>query len=393
MINKPKPLERKVIASPENYFPTSPSLEIVGTFNAGAVEIKNKKGNLENWLLVRVAQTPIQENTNEIKLPYFKIPNKENQELQIGFDKYLKKDIIKETKKDVIILGEKNQEPRYRMKHLSLPMLLKLDSKGNIIERQQKPAIYPSYEYDRFGIEDLRITPFENENFLLTYVVPHRKFGVSTMALMTKDFKDYKTFSTNNTPRPIIPNVKDVAFFPEKVPSPSETSIIKKGEKIYATYIRPNAFKEVSEAGIWISYSPDLIHWGQEHRLTPEDGPTTGSGTPPIKIGNKWLAAYHETRKIKKNQNEYVTKIMMMDAKHPWNNFRSSDILETRKDYRGLLPENGYVEEVVFASGLTINDGIITIYSGIGDKWLAYSRYYAEDLIKFVNPSIKKNYF
>ena len=391
--NRPKPLERKVIASPEDYSPTSPNFKIVGTFNAGAVEIKNKKGNLENWLLVRVAQTPIQDNPNEIKLPYFKIPNEKNEKLELKFDAYSKERIIKETKKDVTIPGAKNQEPRYRMKHISLPMLLKLDSKGNIIERRQKPAIYPSYEYDRFGIEDLRITPFENGNFLLTYVIPHRKFGVSTMALITKDFKNYKTLSKNNTPRPIITGVKDVIFFPEKIFSPSETGSIKKGKKIYAAYMRPNAFHEISEAGIWISYSPDLIHWGQEHRLTPENRPTTGSGTPPIKISNNWLAAYHETRKIKKNQNEYVTKIMMMDAKHPWSNFRSSDILETRKDYRELLLEDGYVEEVVFASGLTINDGIITIYSGIGDKWEAYSRYYAEDLIKFTNPSIKKNYF
>ena len=227
--NRPKPLERKVIASPEDYFPTSPNLEIVGTFNAGAIEIKNKNGTLENWLLVRVAQTPIQDNPNKIKLPYFKIPDKKNKKLEIKFDSYPKR-IIKETEKDVTIPGGENQEPRYRMKHISLPMLLKLDSKGNIIERQQKPAIYPTYEFDRFGIEDVRITPFEDGNFLLTYVVPHRKFGVSTMALMTKDFKNYETLSKNNTPRPIITGVKDVIFFPEKISSPSETSIIKKAK-------------------------------------------------------------------------------------------------------------------------------------------------------------------
>jgi len=392
-MNKPSPLERKIIARPEDYSPISPNFEIVGTFNAGAVKIKNKKGGLEDWLLVRIAQSPIQDNPHEIKLPYFEIPNKKNQQLGVGFDIYPRKRIIEETKKDVIIPGGKNQEPKYRMKHISLPMLLKLDSEGNIIERQQKPAIYPSYEYDRFGMEDFRITPFKHKDFLLTYVTPHRKFGVSTMALKTKDFKNYKMLSKNNTPRPIITGVKDVIFFPEKVPSPSGTSIIKKGKKIYAAYIRPDSSRKVSEAGIWMSYSPDLVHWGQEHRLTPEDSPKTGSGTPPIKIGNKWLAAYHETKKIGKNKEEYVTKMMMMDAKQPWNNFKSSDILERRKDYRKYLPEDGYVKEVVFANGLTINDGIITAYSGIGDKWQAYSKYYLEDLVEFTNPSLSKKYF
>lgn len=44
------------------------------------------------------------------------------------------------------------------MKHISLPMLLKLDEKGGVIERQTKPLIYPAYEYERFGMEDFRIT-------------------------------------------------------------------------------------------------------------------------------------------------------------------------------------------------------------------------------------------
>lgn len=87
MLKPPKPIERKAIASPEDYSPLSKEFEIVGTFNAGAAKIKET----EYWLPVRVAQAPIQDNPNEIKLPYFEIPNKENQKLEVNFDIYPKK--------------------------------------------------------------------------------------------------------------------------------------------------------------------------------------------------------------------------------------------------------------------------------------------------------------
>lgn len=413
--NRPKPFERKIIASPEDYSPISNDFKIVGAFNSGAVKIKNKKGEIEDWLLVRVAQEPIQDDPNKIKLPYFKIPNKENQELQIGFDTYLKKDIINEGKKEVEI----PENETYRMKHISLPMLLKLDEKGNIIERQQKPLIYPAYEYERFGMEDFRITDMTltglekkinnsknwikgklgygeslQGNYVLTYVIPHRDESVSTPFIITKDFKNFKRLPEGNTPRPPIVGIKDVIPFPEKVKFPHKTESIKKNQKVYAGFIRPSSFDTISKPGVWVAYSSDGIIWGNPHRLTKSQrGEITGSGTPPIKLNGVWLAVYHEAKDIGGGKKEYINKLMMVDVNQPWKNFRNSEILTTREDYRELLPEDGYVENVVFANGLTTHNGICTIYEGVGDKWQAYSKYYAEDLVKFTDPSIKKNYF
>ncbi len=390
---RPKPIERKIIASPEDYKPLSDQCnvldqcEVIGAFNPGAVIIENNEGNLETLLMIRVAESPAANLSNVYKskvlLPYFEISNKANKKLEMGFDEELYKNIHAEGKKEVLLKGGTD-----RLKHISLPRFLRLDEKGEIIERSQNPAVYPAFEYERFGMEDFRITPFEDGRFILTYVSPHRDFGVSTPFLITKDFKKYNRLPEGNTPRPIITGIKDVILFPEKIPSPSRTEIIKKGQKIYSGFIRPNAFDYISKPGIWVSYSPDLIHWGQDHRLThSRNGETTGSGTPAIKIGKSWISAYHETTKNDKEEDVYNTKLMRMDHDKPWRNFKSSKVLLDRKDYLEYLSEPGYVPNIVFTSGITNSNGVVTLYSGIDDTWTVMDKFYEEDLIKFLDKS------
>ncbi len=383
----PKPFLRKVIASPEDYNPLSDKCQVLGSFNPGAVMVKNDEGDLETLLMVRVAESPKTNLTSNysdrVFLPYFNIHNKVNQQLEMKFDEVLDKDILSEGKKEVRI-----KNGTFRLKHISLPRFLHLDDKGDVLSREQNPALYPAFEYERFGMEDFRITPFEDGRFILTYVSPHRDFGVSTPFLITNDFKEYKHFPEDNTPRPIMTGIKDVIIFPEKIPSPSKTEIIQKGQKMYAGFIRPNAFYDVSKPGVWVSYSPDLVHWGQDHRLTiSKNGETTGSGTPAIKLGKSWISAYHETNHNNKGEGVYKTKLMRMNHNEPWKNFKSSGVLLDRKDYLDLLPRSGYVPNVVFTSGITNKDGIVTLYSGIDDTWTVMDKFYEEDLVKFLNKS------
>jgi predicted GH43/DUF377 family glycosyl hydrolase len=151
MIKAPKPFERKVIASPEDYSSLSKECKVIGAFNPGVAQIKTEKG-LETILMIRVAESPSHKHPNW--LPFFHISNKNySSNLELDFDKPLQADIEEEHKKHVKLKDETN-----RLKHISLPRLMKLDEQGNIIERNQEPCIHPLWEYERFGIEDIRIT-------------------------------------------------------------------------------------------------------------------------------------------------------------------------------------------------------------------------------------------
>ena len=368
---KPEPLERKVLARPEEYLPSTNKLRVIGVFNPGVTTYKDK-----TLLMVRVAEE-YKKNGEEIHLPFFEIPNKENVPPKIGFDTYSKKEITEE-KYFVKIPASKTSEETVRLKHISLPRIMLLDKDEKVIKKEQNPALNPSWEYERFGIEDIGITFLKKDKkYILTYVSPHRDFGVSTSFLETTDFKNYKRL----TKEPIFPGMKDIILYPEKIPNPESTMIIKKGEELYAALIRPNAFAEISTPGLWISYSPDLVHWGQAHRLTTKK--MTGRGTPPIKIKDFWFSTYHEVTK-NNNKVKYETKLMRADAKEPWKNLHTSDVLLTREDYRKILPEDGYIPDVVFTSGITEKNGIITLFSGIDDTWIVKDKFHTKDLIKFL---------
>ncbi|MBU2104210.1 MAG: hypothetical protein KKF67_00330, partial [Nanoarchaeota archaeon] len=376
----PKPFEIKLIASPEDYTPIKEDFKVIGAFNPGVTSVKTDKG-LETILYVRVAESPRKRITGKVLLPFFHIKNKEESPIEIGYDVMDRKD-LKVGKKEVT-----PKEGPVRLRHISLPRIVVLDENRNIVERRQEPAIYPSWEYDRFGLEDVRITPFEDGRYFVTYATPHREFGVNSQILSTRNIKDSKSLkrvTSDNTPRPEIRG-KDAALFPKKVPSPSTTEIIKKGELEYGSFIRPNDFSDLSIPGVWVSYSPDLVHWGQNHRLTlSENGEVTGTGSPAVERPYGWLEAYHETT-MENGKVKYVTKLMVLDFKEPWKILNLSPIFSEREDYRELLPKEGYMPNVDFTTGLIVDDGRTDFHKGICDEWSVLASYYTEDVDRFVN--------
>jgi len=375
----PKPFEIKLIASPEDYTPLGENFKVIGAFNPGVTSVKTDKG-LETILYVRVAESPRKRIPRKILLPYFHINNEEGSPISIGYDIMDRKDLKKIRKKEVT-----PKKGPVRLRHISLPRMVMLDENRNISERRQEPIIYPAWEYERFGVEDVRITPFEDVRYFITYATPHREFGVNSHILSTENIKDLKNLervTSDNTPRSEVRG-KDVALFPEKIPSPSTTEMIKKGVGVYVSFIRPNAFSDLSTPGIWISYSPDLVHWGQDHRLTiSKEGEVTGTGSPPVERPYGWLEAYHETT-MENDKVKYVTKLMTLVLKEPWKVLTFSPTFLERKDFRELLPKDGYVPNVVFTTGMIVDEGRTDVHSGVDDKWSTLASYYTEDVDKF----------
>ncbi len=376
----PKPFEKKIIASPKDFLPSREDFKVIGAFNPGVTTIKTEQG-LETILFARVAESPLEKIPGKILLPYFKILNEEQSIPKIDYD------IIDE--KEFKTINEKEAFPKIgpcRLRFVSLPKMMILNNNREISSTAQNPAIYPSWKFDKYGLEDVRITNFEDGTYIITYVTPHDEFGVGSSILTTKKIKesfDLERITSDNTPRPEIIG-KDVAIFPTKVPSPSKTTIIDKNNPVYASFIRPNAFSGLSTPGIWISYSPDLVHWGQNHRLiSSEKGEVTGTGSPPEKRQYGWMAAYHETTRNNKGKTKYVTKLMTLDLDEPWKVLHKSPVLLNREDFRDILPEDGFVPDTVFTTGMVIDGERTDFYQGIDDQWTTLASFYTKDIDKF----------
>ncbi len=148
---------------------------------------------------------------------------------------------------------------------------------GYQFEVAPTPFMMPSDEYDEYGVEDPRITYLDGE-YLITYSA-YSQYGVRVGLARTHDFRQIEKVAYITQP-----DFRNVVLFPEKI-----------GNQ-YVRLDRPHT--ELTPWSIWISYSKDLIHWGQSKIvLKPQayhwDAMKVGPGAPPIKNEKGWLNIYH----------------------------------------------------------------------------------------------------
>ena len=383
----PKPLEFRIISTPENVKPSSDFMKVVGVFNPGVTVV-----NDETLLMLRVAEIPVED---KILLPHFNVNDTQNSPFELSLDEIPKKNAKWVRDKELFL----KKEGHVRLRHISYPLIARSKDGLTIDSIEEKPSFYPCYEHERFGIEDVRITKIttpqgQEDVYAFTYVSPHRRFGVSTSMVTTLDFKKFKRFELHGSPRPIRTLVKDFAIFPEKVKSPEMIKDELHQYKMdYAALTRPNAFSELSSPGIWISYSDNLVYWGGTQRLIGSyNGEYTGTGTPPIKVGNFWLGIYHEVdprRKKRFGKDKYAAyrgRMFALDYSDPSKVIYRSDFLMNPNEHDH---PPGYRPNTVYPIGIVRREdqGIIDIYSGEDDSYTSVRRYYEEDLLKFLKES------
>ncbi len=140
-----------------------------------------------------------------------------------------------------------------------------------------KPCLTPQhhkccYEYVEWGIEDPRITSI-GDKYYLTYT-GYSQYQPLVIMTETKDFKDFTIHGPISEP-----SNKDCSLFPEKI------------NGHYWKVDRPSAGHRKD---IWISKSPDLIHWGSPQVLMQPlqgtwEADKIGSSSNPLKTEKGWL--------------------------------------------------------------------------------------------------------
>ncbi|MBU1098066.1 MAG: glycosidase [Ignavibacteriae bacterium HGW-Ignavibacteriae-2] len=211
-----------------------------------------------------------------------------------------------------------------------------------------KPALTPEdhnqfYKYVEWGIEDVRITPFEDK-FFLTYT-GYSKYNPLVILAETKDFINYKIHGPISEP-----SNKDCAIFPEKI------------NGYYYKVDRPTT---EDRTDMWVAKSPDLIHWGSyEIMMEPTSGTwetnKIGNSTPPIRTDKGWLMLYHGVRGFGISF-IYKVGVVLLDIEQPWKVIGKSrePILSPELDYERI----GDVGNVVFTNGWIPEDnGEVKIY-------------------------------
>ena len=218
---------------------------------------------------------------------------------------------------------------------------------------------------EEFGVEDLRICAMEGEEYLLTYSA-YSRHGVRIALARTVDFTSIERVAMISQP-----DMRNVVLFPGKI------------DGRYVRLDRPHS--EISPWSICISYSLDLIHWGDSKvvmkpALYHWDEMKIGPGATPFRTDRGWLHIYHGVFQTMAGA-VYRLGVALHDLDDP------SRIIGVSDDWI-LQPDDpweitGYVPNVVFTCGaVPENDGTVKIYWGGADTVMCAGTARITDLLE-----------
>lgn len=230
-----------------------------------------------------------------------------------------------------------------------------------------KPFMTPAREgifaeYETFGVEDVRICPFE-DHYLICYSA-YSEHGVRVGVARTQDFNSLERVSLISQA-----DMRNVVIFPEKI------------DGRYVRLDRPHS--DIHAWSIWISYSPDLVHWGDSREIIKPleyhwDEMKVGPGAPPIKTEQGWLNIYHGVFNTMAGA-VYRLGVALHDLNDPEKLLGVADswILQPEDPWE----ISGYVPNVVFSCGaVPESDGSIKIYWGGADTVMCVGTAQIEEL-------------
>ncbi len=214
---------------------------------------------------------------------------------------------------------------------------------------QAEPDKYPE---ELWGIEDPRITFVPELNKYAIVYTAYSRDGPGVALAFTEDFRTFERYGVI-----MPPEDKDAALLPHRIGGN------------WALIHRPVS---APRAHMWISYSPDLHHWGS-HKLMMEarrgawwDANKIGLSPPPIETPQGWLVIYHGVKHTAAGC-IYRLGLALFDLHRPEQCLKrgSEWVFGPTEPYE----QHGDVGNVVFPCGYTIApDGdTLHMYYGAAD--------------------------
>lgn len=226
------------------------------------------------------------------------------------------------------------------------------------------PVRFPEEEW---GLEDPRITYLEGEKRYAVVYVAFSPAGPMVSLALTEDFCEFERLGGV-----LPPEDKDAALFPCKFAGR------------YAMIHRPIVR---GEGHIWISFSPDLRHFGDHQVLLPArgggwwDSAKVGLGAQPIETSEGWLVLYHGVRATAAGA-LYRVGLALLDGDDPRRVLHRSPewVFGPHAPYEWM----GDVPGVTFPTGAILAGKELRIYYGAADTSVALATADLDDLLSYL---------
>lgn len=231
------------------------------------------------------------------------------------------------------------------------------------------PADPEGHPEERWGIEDPRITWVEDQQRFFIAYTAYSSAGPLVSLATTSDFVDFQRLG------PVMPpEDKDAALFPVRFAGR------------FAMLHRPSPTSD--GAHIWLSFSPDLVHWG-EHQVVLRsrlggwwDANKIGLSPPPLLTDEGWLIMYHGVRHTVSG-GTYRLGLALLDTEDPRRVLLRGDewLFGPREPYE----RQGDVSDVVFPCGWVAEGDDLRLYYGAADTSMALATAKVSDLLSWLH--------
>jgi beta-1,2-mannobiose phosphorylase / 1,2-beta-oligomannan phosphorylase len=285
----------------------------------------------------------------------------------------------------------------------------KLDGPTTIVERDDKPLIFPERKYESQGVEDPRITKI-NDTFYLTYsaydnvnvlgayatskdLKKFSKQGAITPRFTYREYKHfieccngltdkylfhYKIFKEHGLGPEVASKLlvwdKNLMFFPKKIDG-KFALLHRIHPGIQIVYFQN--FDELTRE-FWENYFMTLhTHIVMNPELHHESS-HIGGGCPPIETEHGWLLIYH-TGEATPHGFVYHASAALLDLKDPKREL-------SRLTYPLISPELpwekvGVVNNIIFPSGTALFGNDLYIYYGAADESVGVASVKLDELV------------
>jgi predicted GH43/DUF377 family glycosyl hydrolase len=207
---------------------------------------------------------------------------------------------------------------------------------------------------EHWGVEDPRITRIGDEYFVV--YVGYSTAGPLVCLATTRDFVAFERHGILMSPED-----KDAALFPTRF-----------GDR-WALIHRPVPSVSGFGTHIWLSFSPDLRHWGDSRILRAArqggwwDANKVGLGPPPLLTRDGWLVCYHAVR-LTASGSIYRLGLALLDRDDPTKVLARGNewLFGPHESYE----RRGDVPDVVFPCGWILRDDgdTLHLYYGAADS-------------------------
>lgn len=325
------------ILTPADVTPSSPELDVVGVFNAGAITHDG-----ETVLLLRVAEAPRGIPPTEIAAPIY-----DPERGRIALRRWARSRAGVEAGVDSRMFRVDGDVYLTSISHLRLAR----SKDGVAFAVAPGPAVVAATPHEAFGVEDPRITRLDDA-WWVTYTAVSSA-GIATGLLRSEDLRTFERRGVIFPP----PN-RDAAIFPER----------RSGRALALHRPMPH---DLGRPSIWLASSDTLRDWG-EHRFVAGpragawDDAKIGGGAVPFRVftggRHAWLAIYHG---VTEHPTTYALGALLLDDADP-------SIVLARSLRPFLAPDAPYEREgffgrVVFTCGAVLRDDVVHIYYGAAD--------------------------